>query len=155
MSAVPFDVRLIQARLQEQVPRLRLVGLGADYAAVAGLPDFPVPCSYVLLAAERGQPQPSGHAPPGQAVVMRQMTGAMFGVATAVRNYREQRGEQLADDLRTVVGEVRAALLGFVPPVRGARAIEFVSGELKDYDASTALWVDVFQTQHFIGNTTP
>ncbi len=155
MSAQPFDVRILQARLKQQVSQLRLVGLAADYAAITGLQDFPVPCSYVLLAAERGQPKPAGHAPAGQVAKVRQMTDVMFGVATAVRNYREDRGEQLADELRAIVGEVRAALIGYVPAVPGGRAIEFVSGELKDYDASTALWVDVFQTQHSIGNATP
>lgn len=155
MSAQPFDVRIIQARLKVEVPESRLIGLSADYAAVTSLADFLAPCGYVLLANERGEPKPPGHAPAGQVAHTRQMASARFGVAWAVRNYREDRGDQLADELRRIVGMGRAALIGFVPAVPGGRAIQWVSGQMQDYDASTALWVDVFETQHSIGSATP
>jgi hypothetical protein len=155
MSAAPFDARLIVTRLKAQVQQLRLVGLGADYAAIRSLADFPVPCSYVLLATENGAPQPPGHAPAGQVARVRQMVEVVFGVATAVRNYREDRGDSLADELGVVVGATRGSLIGYVPPLPGARAIQWVSGRIEDYDASTALWVDIFKTQHAIGSATP
>lgn len=152
MSAAPFDVSLIQARLSTSVQSLRSVGLAADYAAVRNLGDFPAPCAYVVLASERGITHPPGHSPRGQQVKVRQIVRVTFGVVLAVRNYREQRGEQLADELTTMLGATRQALMGFVPDLDGARPCEFVAGDLQDYDASTALWVDVYQTQHSIGN---
>lgn len=152
MSAAPFDVGLIQARLSAQVPTLRTVGMAADYAAVRSLADFATPCAYIVLANERGIPHPPGHSPRGQQVKLRQIARATFGVVLAVRNYREQRGEQLVDELAAMLGATRLALIGFVPDLDGARPCEFVAGDLQDYDASTALWVDVYQTQHSIGN---
>lgn len=152
MSAAPFDVSLIAARLRAQVAALRQVGLAADYAAVRSLADFPTPCAFVVLANERGILKPTGHAPRGQQIKVRQIAIATFGVVLAVRNYREQRGEQLADELTTILEATRTALIGFVPDLDGARPCEFVAGDLQDYDASTALWVDVYQTQHSIGN---
>ena len=152
MSAAPFDVSVIKARLLAQVSTLRTVGLSGDFAAVRSLADFPAPCAYVVLASERGIVKPTGHAPRGQQIKVRQVALVTFGVVLAVRNYREQRGEQLVDELATMLGATREALIGFVPDLDGARPCEFVAGDIQDYDASTALWVDVYQTQHSIGN---
>lgn len=152
MSAAPFDVKLIAARLREAVPTLRLVGLAADYSAVNRLQDFVPPCAYVLLASEKAQPQPTGHAPPGQNVRVHQMVQAMFGVVHVVRNYREQRGEQAVDELSTMLDRTRKAIVGFVPNLPGARACEFVGGKLEDYDAGTSIWIDMYRTQHSISN---
>jgi hypothetical protein len=75
-----------------------------------------------------------------------------FGTVIAVRNYREQQGAQVADELVQVLAATRAALMGFVPDVDGARACQFIRGDLQDYSAGTALWADVYETQHSIGN---
>lgn len=152
MSAAPFDVSLIADRLRSQVSALRSVGFAADYAAVNRLQDFTAPCAYVVLANERGMPQPIGHAPRGQQVKARQMVRVTFGVVLVVRNYRDQRGEEIKDELKTLLEATRTAVMGYVPDTDGARPCEFVAGDLQDYDASTALWVDVYQTQHSIGN---
>lgn len=155
MSAAPFDAGLVVARLKAEVPQLRLVGRGADYAAIRSLADFPTPCAYVLLATETAAAKPPGHAPSGQVVHVRQMVEVVFGVATAIRNYREDRGDSLADELKQFVGDIRRSLIGYVPALQGARAIQWTSGRIEDYDASTALWVDIFKTQHAIGSATP
>ena len=34
-------------------------------------------------------------------------------------------------------------------PKAAARACQLLGGNLEDYDASTALWIDAYQTQHF------
>lgn len=151
MSTAPFDVQPIVDRLRAQVPTLRMVGLAADYAAVQGLQDFPAPCAYVILAAEKGLSQPTGHAPRGQQVKQRQMLRVTFGVVLAVRNYRDQRGGQVSEEFKTLLGATRAALMGYVPDVDGARPCEFVQGDLQDYSAGSALWADVYETQHSIG----
>lgn len=153
MSAAPFDVRQVQERLRERVNRLRLVGLAGDYGSVKQLSDFPTPAAYVVLANERATSNPAGHAPPGQQIKARQIVVAQFGVVLALRNYREQRGEQLADEAKEILGAVRTAILGWVPNLPGARACELVAGKVEDYDASTLLWADLYKTQHSIGNS--
>jgi hypothetical protein len=154
MSATPFDVQPIIDRLQARVSVLRQVAGAADFASVSNLSDFPAPCAYVLLARELPDaPSPPGHAERGQQIPLQQRVPASFGVVVVARNYRAGRGAQMADELRTVLGQVRAALLGYVPDVAGARPCYLQRGELTRYDASTALWTDVYQTQHFIGGT--
>ena len=152
MSTAPFDLTPIIGRLREQVPTLRAVQGAADYAAVASLQDFSAPCAYVVLVSEDSEPNPPGHAPRGRVAKLSQLLVVQFGVVLAVRNYREQRGAQLAEELKQMLGDVRRALLGYVPDVAGGRPCQLVSGRLQDYDASTALWVDVYQTQHSIGS---
>ena len=153
MSTEPFDLRPIQERLRTTVPSLRSVQGAADYAAITGLRDFPVPCAYVVLAKEQGAPQPPGNAVRGQVMPVSQSVEVAFGVVLVVRNYREQRGDQVADELRQYIGLVRQALIGYVPDVQGARACQFIQGELLDYDASMALWVESYKTQHSIRST--
>lgn len=138
----PFDTSLVADRIRDQVKGLRLIGNAADYAAVKDLRSFVVPSAYVIFAAESGEPSPRG--------ARGQPASADFGVALAVRNYRTQRGAQLADELRTLLGEVRTALIGWTPPVPGVTAIGWRSGAVMDYDDSTALWVDVYECTHVL-----
>lgn len=149
MSTTPFDVELVRARLRERVPAptLRKVEGAADYAAVAALKDFPTPCCYVLLAREQPMQTKSGISMPGQQTKLAQLVEVTFAVVTACRNYREQRGAQVIDELRVLLGKIRAPLLGWTPPVNGGRACQLVEGYLEDYDNATALWIDVWQTQ--------
>ena len=147
MSADFFDVQLIVARLRERMPTLRLVGIAADYAAVSSLQDYPAPCAYVVLGRDRGQPL-VGQAQAQFADVGQMMTDT-FGVIFVARNYRADRGEQVTDDLSAIVTGGRRALRGFVPDLPAARACQLLGGNLEDYDASTALWIDAYQTQHF------
>ena len=153
MSALPLNVAPIADRLKQGVPALRLVGLLAEYASIRTLSDFPAPCGYVVLAGDAGTKNQPGHAPRGQVAKVGQVLTDTFAVIIATRNYREQQSGQLVDELRTLVGASRNALLGFVPDEPGARAIEFVRGALLEYDAGVAVWQDLYQTQHSIGST--
>jgi len=154
MSAAPFNVQPIIDRLQTQVSALRQVSGAADFAAVTSLADFPAPCAYVLLACEQmDEPPKTGHAERGRQMAQQQRAIVSFGVVVVARNYRAGRGAQVADELRTVLGQVRAAVMGYVPDCAGARPCRLQRGDLTRYDASTALWTDVYQTQHFIGVT--
>ncbi len=151
-TSAPFDVQQIAGRLRE-IAELRQVGTAADYAAVRQLSDFPAPCAFVILAGDRGIGNPPGIAPRGQQARVRQATQVTFGVIYAARNYREQRGEQFSgEELREIIGAGRRTIIGYVPNVDGARACQFVRGDLIDYNAGVALWADVFTTQAFIGS---
>ena len=153
MSTAQFDVRPIQERLRAGVPQLRSVQGAADYAAVTALRDFPAPCAYVVLAKERGAQNPPGNAIRGQVMPVSQVVEVVFGVVLVVRNYREQRGAQVVDELGVLLAAVRNQLLGFVPDVIGARACQLVQGDLLDYDGAMALWAESYTTQHMIRST--
>jgi hypothetical protein len=150
VSLAPFDVQPVVDRLKAQVKSLRLVGVAADYAAVKGLRDFVPPSAYVLLARETFDANPPGHGLRNQQVRVAQHGRVALGVVVAARNYREQAGGQLAGALQTLLGDVRAALAGWVPDVSGARPLQLQRGDLLQYDDATALWCDVWTTQTFI-----
>ena len=78
---------------------------------------------------------------------------ATVGVVLAVSNYRDTRGAETVEELTPLLGKVRAALMGWTPDIIGGRPFQFLQGDVLDYDASTLLWTDVYQTQHFIGVT--
>ncbi|MDG3612309.1 hypothetical protein V1O62_32400, partial [Pseudomonas aeruginosa] len=111
MSNAPFDHRLVIERLTATVPALRLIGTAADFGAVKALRDYPTPAAYVLLAEESGEPRPTGNSG-GPA---RQRVGALFGVVLAVRSYRYDQLADAADDLQSILDQVRGAMVGWVP----------------------------------------
>lgn len=152
MTTAPFDVRPVVDRLRAAVPALRLVGLAADYATVKSLRDFTAPSAYVLLAQEAFEPTPTGHGERGQQRALNQRVEVHFGVVIAARNYREQAGAQMADDIQTLIGQTRTALMGWVPDAPGARPLQLAQGELLQYDDAIALWSDVWRTHTVLGS---
>ena len=139
----PFDSQMVIDRLKS-LPELQSVAGAAEYATVTSLKDFRVPCAYVLLLQERGDDaavKPRG----GQRAIV------TFAVVVAARNYGDQRGERTLQELRPLLGSVRDLLMGWTPEARGARPVQWTRGDVLDYDRSTLLWADVYQTQHFIG----
>ncbi|KAF1009061.1 MAG: hypothetical protein GAK28_00694 [Luteibacter sp.] len=153
MSTAPFDVNVVVERLRESElqdvgpdSRLREIGMAADYAAVKNLRDFVTPSAFVLLAREQFDPQPPSFGLPGQQVTSVQSGTVTIGVVIAARNYREQGGAQLSGEFELLLGSVRARLLGWVPPIAGARPLQLRQGELLQYDNATALWCDVWST---------
>jgi hypothetical protein len=136
----PFDTRLVQARLKAQVTALREVEGAAEYAALEGLRDFVAPCAYVLIGSESG----SGAA--GRVVG----AAAEFGVVLAVSNYRDRRGEQLQPELLTLLGLVRAALIGWQPDVPGVKPVAWRGGAVMDFDDATLLWMEAYECTHML-----
>lgn len=150
MSAGPFDTGLVETRLRERATGLRLVGGSADYRSVKQLQDFPAPCGYVVLAREKAVKTKTGISLPGKQTELAQQVVATIAVILAVRNYRQLEGDDLRNELRDQLDQIRNPLLGWTPPVSGGRAFQLVTGDLSDYDASTALWTDIYQTEHII-----
>lgn len=143
MTAAPFDADLVIQRLKAAVPTLQTVEGAAEYAAIRTLSDFRTPCAYVLLVRERGDGEPPKAG--------RQRAMTTFGVVVAVQNYRDQVGGETMDEVIPLVGRIRSALIGWVPEIQGGRPCQWMQGDVLDYDNTTLLWSDVFQTQHFIG----
>ncbi|UQY32651.1 hypothetical protein K8U54_12945 [Pseudomonas fulva] len=146
MSNAPLDTRLVIERLK-LLKDLEVVGTAADYAKVQGLTGFRTPSAYALLSRENAMANPSGN--PGGRV--KQMTEATFGVVVAVRNYRYSDADA-ADALGPILDAVRGQLIGWVPPLPGARGCQFVAGQVLDSNDSTLLWAEVYATQHSIGS---
>lgn len=150
VSSIPFDAAIVIKRLDDlrQADQLGLQQIrgAADYAAITGLRDFRPPESFVVTLSEAGAKGAS--ASPGRT---RQVAAVQFSVVTAVRNLRYQRGEPALKDAGPLLGQIRDCLIGWIPPLRGARGCQWERGSLVDYDAGTLLWADIFSTQHFIG----
>lgn len=142
MSFAPFDTGLIVDRVATQLPALQLVGGAADYAAVKELRSFRTPSAYVIFAEEDNT-----NKVPTSVGVCAQESLVQFGLVLALRNYREQRGEQMQDDVRALVGQARAALIGWKPR-KDIGVIGWQSGKVLDYDASVLLFADVYQLRH-------
>jgi hypothetical protein len=144
MSA-PFDIKLVIDRLRAEVPELQSVEGVAEYGAVTSLRDFRSPSAFALLVRERAD----GEDPkPGRGTQRLLVT---FAVVLVVSNYRDTRGGEVVDEIKPLLGKTRAALMGWQPGVPGARPCRFIQGDVLDYDASTLLWTDVYQTQQIIG----
>lgn len=146
MKSKPFPIDCIIQRLKEKISRddLDEIGSAAQYASMKDIKGFRAKTTFVLLAQERwdGEPPKAG----------RQRMIVNFGVVTAVQNFRDSRkGEEAAEELNPLIGAIRDALIGWSPEVSGNRAIGLIEGGVLDFDENTLLWIDVYQTQHFIG----
>lgn len=149
MSGAPFDTRLIETRLRTSIslPRFKVDGAAA-YAAVKELTGFVSPSAYVLRAKELAPDE----APGAPHRVGRQLAIVQFAVAVVGRNSRDQTGKAAGEEIDALVGQIRELLIGWTPEVQGGRPIRWLQGDLLDYDQHRALWLDIFQTQHFIGS---
>lgn len=104
----------------------------------------------MIVAAERPEPTKTGMAMPGKQQPLPQVVPVGIGIVMACRNYRGLIGNELRSEMRRQVGAVRNVLLGWTPPVAGARPLQLISGDLDDYDTSVAVWIDKWHTQHII-----
>ncbi len=139
----PFDVLLVAQRLRAQAAGLGHVAGVSEFAQIKDLRGFRTPSAYVIQAVE----QPGTHGPQGaraQAALVR------FGVVIAVSNYRPELDSTVPDELRRLVGQVRSALIGWLPPVPGAGPITWVGGEVVDFDAATLLFLDSYSLTHVL-----
>lgn len=143
MSFAPFDTGLIVDHIRQSVPNLHVVGGAADYAAVRELASFRTPSAYVIFAEE----QNTGQIPDSMGVCA-QSCSANFGVVMAVRHYRQARGEQMQQQTRELIGQVRAALIGHKPAHKGVRVVGWESGRVLDYDEGVLLFADVYRLRH-------
>ncbi len=144
MSSGPFDITQIAERLRTQVTLLRQIGEAADFAAALERPGA-LPAAFVLLAREDAKPKAGGSSIAIQAIDVR------FGVVLALQHYRTgERGSAQTASLRTVITEVRAALMGWLPAADSeVQKIDLVSGQLIRYDQATVWWQETFSTRYW------
>ena len=143
MNFEPFDVMLAAKRLREQIPQLTSVAGVAEFSQVKDLRGFRTPSAYVLQAVEK----PGVNGPRGARV---QPAQTNFGVAIAVNNYRSEMDASTTDELRSIVGAVRTALIGWTPPVPGVTPIGWIGGEVVDFDDNALLFIDSYQLTNLL-----
>lgn len=126
----------IRTRLRAQVPALKLVAGGAEFAALNAVPNLS-PIAYVMPWVM------SGGANNLAAGGFRQRIEETAAVFILHRNLRDDRGEAAADDLDVVVRAVRDALIGWVP-MTGWEQIETRSGRVFDMSDGVVAWQELF-----------
>lgn len=142
MPHVIFDPQWVIARLQDQVPTLRDVQGAADYAR-ASTDLRRTPAAFVLVAAARAPENRTGTE------VTQQQIAETFGVVIAAQNVRDPRGENSANDMRTLRLAVLTALHGWEPYAE-FDPCEYVSGQLLAMNDHTLWWQDNFITRNII-----
>ena len=148
MSSQPFDVSVIAEKLKELTANKTLVfvGTSAEYSKLTDLTSAPTPAAYVLLGKETPNDKP---------VSTRQSVTVNFGVVIVARDISSQATniqnvKQLANP---VIGAVRDLLIGkTVKLIDGARPISWVGGQTLGFQNGVLVWIDSYQTQHFIGS---
>lgn len=153
MSSAPFDFMQVVRLLESEVSGFQKIGGAADYALITKLADYRTPSAYVIVPQENARPNPTGNSMPGERSKVKQLVTVTFGVVVAVRNFRYDKGQVATQDANPLIGLVREAIMGWTPSLPLARACQFVSGRVIDYDKDTLLWADIYQTQHSIGKS--
>lgn len=148
MSSAPFDVSVIAEKLKKLMTNkiLVYVGTSAEYSKLTDLTSAPTPAAYVLLGKETPNDKPAG---------TRQSVNVTFGVVIVARDASSlatniQNVKQLANP---VIGEIRDLLIGkTVQFIDGVRPVTWIGGQTLGFQNGILVWIDSFQTQHFIGS---
>ncbi len=148
MSSAPFDISVIADKLKLllQDKTLVFVGTSAEYSKLTDLTSAPTPAAYVLLGKE---------TPNDKLVGTRQSVSVNFGVVIVARDAsclatNIQNVKQLANP---VIGAIRDLLIGkTVQFIDGVRPVTWVGGQTLGFQNGVLVWIDSFQTQHFIGS---
>lgn len=148
MNSAPFDVSVIAEKLKGLISdkTLVFVGTSAEYSKLTDLTSVPTPAAYVLLGKETPNDKPTG---------TRQSVSVNFGVVVVARDISSQATniqnvKQLANP---VIGAVRDLLIGkTVQFIDGVRPVSWVGGQTLGFQNGVLVWIDSFQTQHFIGS---
>lgn len=148
MSSAPFDVSVVAEKLKALLvdKTLVFVGTSAEYGKLTDLTSSPTPAAYVLLGKETPNDKPVG---------TRQSVSVNFGVVIVARDYSSQATniENVKQLANPVIGAVRDLLIGkTVQFIDGVRPVSWVGGQTLGFVNGVLVWIDSYQTQHFIGS---
>jgi len=142
MPIALFDPEWIIARLQAQVPALKIVSGAADLAkSEADLKQ--TPSAYVFEISDSASENTTG------TMVVSQNNVAKFAVVVAAQNLRDFRGQHARSDLRTIRASIVEALHGWQPDAE-FDPIEKRTGRLMSMRKTVLWWQDEFVTSHLI-----
>lgn len=142
MNSNPFNLLLVIDRLKPLMPKpVSVIGSVIEYNKITDLSGFTTPALYVVPASEVGKPnQGVGH----------QRADVIFGVIVVVQNYQYSNISPMLHEKDPLIGLVRDQLMGWVPDVPGGRGVEWLRGDVLDYNSSALVWLETYQTAQFI-----
>lgn len=144
-STAPFDLGLVLERLKPLIPDyIHHLGSTAEYRSITelSLAGLPTPAVYVVPNAEIGHQND---------IAVRQMVTVTFGVIVIVQSYQYSPANPQLNASASVIGKIREQLMGWVPPLKGAKQTFFVRGDVLDYTNTYLAWLETYQTNIIIG----
>lgn len=137
-----MDLTPVINRLRTLLVGFKTVGSAVDLdAAIGGL--VAVPAAFVMPLSE------SATANDLLQQTSQRIT-SLFGVVLCVSNKRDSTGAAALADLTSLRGQVRAALVGWIPDAATAEPVHYSSGQLLRLDGDGRLWwVDQFDLTTF------
>ncbi|GIX33423.1 MAG: hypothetical protein KatS3mg125_1379 [Lysobacterales bacterium] len=143
MSLGPLALSPIIARIRQEVPLLRTVGGVAEAAAAQRGSLQGLPAAFVMLEEESASPTFGSSGAHLQRVSVR------FAVLLAARNARDALGQALAETAGELAGELRRALVGWMPST-ALTAIEFRQGRLLSFDDAVIWWQETYGCDYLL-----
>ncbi|QIM62985.1 hypothetical protein A1D29_10620 [Pasteurellaceae bacterium Orientalotternb1] len=146
-STAPFDLKLVIDQLKPLMPEhIKHIGSTAEYRSIThlSLAGLPTPAVYVVPNHEVGHQD---------GIATRQMMTVTFSVVVIVHSYQYSPDNPQLAISNPVIGKIRETLMGWVPPIKGARETHFVRGDVLDYSNSYLAWMETYKTSMLIGKT--
>lgn len=79
------------------------------------------------------------------------MVTVTFGVVIIVQSYQYSPDNPQLNVSAPVIGKIREQLMGWVPPIKGAKETFFVRGDVLDYSNTYLAWLETYQTKVIMG----
>ena len=146
-STAPFDLKMVIDRLKPLMPEyIKHLGSTAEYSALVNISQagLATPAVYVVPNAEI--------AHQGD-MATRQMVTVSFSVIVIVQSYQYSHTNPQLNITNPIIAQIREQLMGWVPPIKGAKETFFVRGEILNYTNSYLVWMETYQTKMIIGKT--
>lgn len=145
MQYGPFDIKHVIEQLKPLQPgHIHTLGSTAEYRSISdvSLAGLATPAVFVV---------PNGEVGTLNDVAIRQMVTVSFSVIVIVQSYQYNIETPHLSVSNPVIGKIREQLMGWRPPVPGAKETFFVRGDIVDYTNSYLVWMETYQTKIIIG----
>ncbi|MFC0956138.1 hypothetical protein ACFGXV_08735 [Pasteurella multocida] len=145
MQYGPFDLKHVLEQLKPLQPEhIHTLGSTAEYRSLSEL-------SMAGLATPAVFVVPNGEVGHQNDIAVRQMVTVSFSVIVIVQSYQYSNEMPHLSVSNPVIGKIREQLMGWVPPVKGAKETFFVRGDIVDYTNSYLVWMETYQTKIIMG----
>lgn len=144
-STAPFDLKLVIDRLKAELgEQVHHIGTTAEYRSVTNLSQagLVTPALFVVPNSEIGHQND---------IAVRQMVTVSFSVVVIVQSYQYAADGSQLNVTNPIIGKIREALMGWIPPVKGAKETFFVRGDVLDYTNTYLAWMETYQTKCIMG----
>lgn len=138
-----MDLAAVKTRLTQLMSAdLHTIEGAAAFAAVLEAQSFNAPSAYLVPLAEQGEPSQTYNP-------VMQRRGMQFGVIWVVQNLYDAQGEAAQTELVAIRDQGFASLIGWEPD-GNHEPVQFVRGDLMDFNNQFLLWQDVFATATYL-----